>query len=94
MHMKLDDITAISLANKITGGGAAVGFFGFLSQINWVGLGGFLVTLLSFAFSAYMQIRREHRERRTSREREERRECREAREHEARLQAIRDRCGP
>ena len=82
------EVTAVSLGNKVMTTGALAGGFGWLAQINWMGLIGSVVAVLGFAASVYFQIRKDRREARES----ESREARKTELHEAQLRALRDRC--
>ena len=57
--------------------GAATGFFGWLSQVNWIGIVGVLVAVLGLIVNTYFQARRDRRE---------------AAESDARIQSIREQC--
>ena len=83
------EVVGISAANKTTFWGAFTGAFGWLAQVNWIGLAGFIIALLGFLANLYFQHRRDKRE---QAEREERR-FREDREHEMRMAALREKCG-
>lgn len=79
MPDKFDPVVEIlgsSVANKTTFAGGLTGLFGWLAQINWVGLIGVGVAILGLLFNVYFQIRRDRRE---------------AAESKARLQALRER---
>ena len=71
------EVVGASVASKgmITGG--AVGFVGWLSQVNWIGMAGVAVAVLGLVISTYFQIRKDRREHAES---------------QARLQAIKDQC--
>ncbi|MBD9459130.1 MULTISPECIES: holin [unclassified Pseudomonas] len=71
------EVVGASVASKgmITGG--AVGFVGWLSQVNWIGMTGVAVAVLGLVISTYFQIRKDRREHAES---------------QARLQALRDQC--
>lgn len=56
------EATAVSVANKATGAGAAAGMAGFFANINWLGVTGVFVALAGFAVSVYFQVRRDKRE--------------------------------
>lgn len=56
------DAVAVSITNKSMVGGAIAGVFGWLAQINWIGLGGFLIALSGLALNFYFQHRRDRRE--------------------------------
>lgn len=56
------EITAASLANKTTVCGAAAGFVGWLTQVNWIGLTGAMVAVVGLLVSVYFQWRRDKRE--------------------------------
>lgn len=71
------EVVGASVANKATVAGAVTGTFGWLAQINWIGLTGVIVAVLGLIISFYFQHRRDRRE--------------EA-ESAARLEAIRGRC--
>lgn len=63
------EATAVSVANKATGAGAAAGMAGFFTNINWLGVTGAFVALAGFAVSVYFQFRRDRRESEYHRER-------------------------
>ena len=56
------EVVGASVASKgmITGG--AVGFVGWLSQVNWIGMAGVAVAVLGLVISTYFQWRKDHRE--------------------------------
>ncbi|WP_286973568.1 holin [Pseudomonas sp.] len=66
-----------SVANKGMMVGAATGFLGWLSQVNWIGITGVLVAVAGLAVSTYFQAKRDRRE---------------AIESAARIQALREQC--
>lgn len=70
------EVVGASVASKgmITGG--AVGFVGWLSQVNWIGMAGVAVAVLGLVISTYFQIRKDRRE---------------AAESAARLEALKER---
>jgi len=72
------EVVGASIAQKVTTAGAAAGFLGWLSQVNWVGLTGALVAIAGLLMNWYFQRRRDRRE---------------ADESAARIQALRDQCG-
>ena len=72
------DAAAVSITNKSMLGGAIAGAFGWLAQINWIGLGGFLIALAGLAVNFYFQHRRDKREQAES---------------VARIEALREQCG-
>lgn len=57
---------AEAMANKSTMGGAAVGFVGWLADINWIGLTGAAVAVVGLLVNIYFQVRRDRREQRES----------------------------
>lgn len=67
-----------AITSKVTQGGAVAGIFGWLVQINWIGLAGVLIGLIGLAANMYFQHRRDKRETLESIER---------------IQALRDQCG-
>jgi len=71
------DALAISVSNKGMLGGAITGLIGWLGQINWIGLGGFLIALIGLLANIYFQHRRDKRE---------------TFESHARIAALKDRC--
>jgi hypothetical protein len=71
------DALVVSVTNKGMVGGAIAGLYGYLVQINWLGLGGFLIALIGLAANIYFQHRRDKRE---------------AAESLARIAALRDQC--
>lgn len=72
------DAAVVSITNKSMLGGAIAGAFGWLAQINWIGLGGFLIALGGLAVNFYFQHRRDKREQTES---------------AARIEALREQCG-
>ncbi|MGL4351801.1 MAG: holin [Plesiomonas shigelloides] len=75
--MRLDD-TAVQVANRTTEAGAVTGVVGWLASVNWIGWFGVMIALGGFAANIYFQRKRDKREQAES---------------EARLQALKDRCG-
>lgn len=71
------EVVGASVANKGMMVGAATGFVGWLSQVNWIGISGVIVAAVGMLVSIYFQARRDRRE---------------AAESEARIQALRDQC--
>lgn len=71
------EVVGASVANKGMMVGAATGFVGWLSQVNWIGIAGVLVAVFGLLVNAYFQARRDRRE---------------AAESEARIQSIREQC--
>lgn len=71
------EVVGASVANKGMLVGAATGFVGWLSQVNWIGISGVIVAAVGMLVSIYFQARRDRRE---------------AAESEARIQALRDQC--
>lgn len=84
VHEGVVETLAVSIANKGMLGGAVAGIYGWLIQVNWIGLGAFLVGLIGLLANIYFQIRRDKREAAESAAR--------TAESEARLEALRDRC--
>lgn len=74
----LIEVVGASVANKLTFGGAATGFIGWLVQVNWIGLAGVLIALAGLAANYYFSHRRDKREQAESL---------------ARIDALRERCG-
>lgn len=68
---------AASVSSKTTYAGAAAGLFGWLAQINWIGLSGVLIALIGLAVNFWFQYRRDRRE---------------SAEHRARIEALKARC--
>lgn len=60
------DQLAQGFAGKVTFGSAVAGLFGYLSQINWIGLSAVLFGLVSLIFNIYFMVRRDRREKRES----------------------------
>ena len=87
-HEGFVETLAVSISNKGMLGGAIAGLYGWLIQVNWIGLGGFLIALIGLSANIYFQHRRDKRE---QAEREERR-WREEREHQLRMAALKERC--
>ena len=93
------EAVVLPAANKGMMVGAATGFAGWISQVNWIGLSGVVVAVLGLVISTYFQIRRDRRENAEREAREVRevaerqaRELREAAESEARIAMYRERC--
>lgn len=63
------EVVGASVANKGMMVGAATGFVGWLSQVNWIGISGVAVAVLGLVISTYFQIRRDRREHAESAER-------------------------
>ena len=76
-HENIVEAVGISVANKGLIAGGATGLFGWLSQVNWIGIAGVVVAVLGLLISTYFQVRRDRREHAES---------------AARLQAIKDQC--
>lgn len=72
------DVIGAAIASKVTQAGAFAGIFGWLAQINWIGVSGVLIALAGLATNYYFQHRRDKREQAES---------------VARIQALRDQCG-
>lgn len=68
----------ISIANKMMVAGGSTGFLAWLSQVNWIGWLGVAVAVMGLAANLYFQRRRDKREQA---------------EHQARMDALKDRCG-
>ncbi|MFY1029134.1 holin [Pseudomonas asiatica] len=66
-----------SVASKGLYAGGVAGFVGWLTQVNWVGVGGVALALLGFLVNTYFQIRKDRRE---------------SRESDARIQALQEQC--
>lgn len=71
------DAVVVSVTNKGMVGGAIAGLYGWLVQINWLGLSGVLIALIGLAANIYFQHRRDKRE---------------ADESAARIAALREQC--
>ena len=56
------EAVGISVANKGLIAGGATGLFGWLAQVNWVGMAGVIVAVLGLVISTYFQIRKDRRE--------------------------------
>lgn len=56
------EAAVISVANKTTASAGAVGFIGWLSQINWLGLIGSMVAITGLVISTYFQWKKDKRE--------------------------------
>lgn len=77
IRMKMDD-AAILAATRTTEVGGVAGVVGWAAQINWIGWAGFLVAVIGLLVNLHYQRRKDKREQIES---------------EARMQALRDRCG-
>lgn len=71
------EAVSASVASKGMWAGGAAGLVGWLSQVNWIGVGGVVLALLGFLVNTYFQVRKDRRE---------------ARESEARIQALKEQC--
>lgn len=78
VHEGVIEAVGASISSKMTMAGAAAGFFGWAAQINWIGLSGVLIAIAGLATNYYFQHRRDRRE---------------AAESNARIAALRERCG-
>lgn len=78
VHDGMADVIGAAIASKVTQAGAFAGVFGWLAQINWIGVSGVLIALAGLATNYYFQHRRDKREQAES---------------VARIQALRDQCG-
>lgn len=56
------EVVGASVANKTTVAGAVTGLFGWMAQVDWIGLSGFLLAMAGFLVSVYFQWRRDRRE--------------------------------
>ena len=56
------EAVGISVANKGLIAGGATGLFGWLAQVNWIGIAGVAVAVLGLVISTYFQWRKDHRE--------------------------------
>lgn len=57
---------ALSATGKLTFGSAVIGLFGYLTDINWIGLSAVLFGFIGMAANIYFLVRRDRRERRES----------------------------
>lgn len=73
----LVEAVGASVASKGLYAGGVAGLVGWLTQVNWVGVGGVVLALLGFFVNTWFQMRRDRRE---------------TRESEARIQALKDQC--
>lgn len=78
VHEGMVEVVGAAAANKVTQVGAVAGVFGWLAQINWIGLAGVLIAVLGLAVNFYFSHRRDKREQAES---------------IARIEAMRERCG-
>lgn len=78
VHEGMVEVVGAAAANKVTQVGAVAGVFGWLAQINWIGLAGVLIAVLGLAVNFYFSHRRDKREQAES---------------TARIEAMRERCG-
>lgn len=78
VHDGMVEVFGAAAANKVTQAGAVAGVFGWLAQINWIGLSGVLIALAGLATNYYFQYRRDRREQAES---------------AARIEALREQCG-
>lgn len=78
VHEGMFEVVGAAAANKVTQAGALAGVFGWLAQINWIGLSGVLIAVLGLAVNFYFQHKRDKREQAES---------------SARIEALRDQCG-
>lgn len=70
--------SALATGNQSMMWGTVLGFFGYLAQINWIGLSGALAAVIGMLIAGFVQLRRNKRET-------------EARLEESRLNAERNR---
>lgn len=56
------EVIGVSVSNKATLAGAATGAFGWVTQINWIGVIGVAIALGGLLVNAYFQARRDRRE--------------------------------
>lgn len=71
------EAVSVSIASKGLYAGGVAGFVGWLTQVNWVGVGGVALALLGFLVNTYFQIRKDRRE---------------SAESAARIQALKEQC--
>ncbi|MNO20196.1 hypothetical protein D3C76_99450 [compost metagenome] len=75
----LVEAVGASVASKGLYAGGVAGLVGWLTQVNWVGVGGVALALLGFLVNTYFQIRKDRRE---------------AAESQARIEALKGQCRP
>lgn len=73
----LVEAVGASVASKGLYAGGVAGLVGWLTQVNWVGVGGVALALLGFLVNTYFQIRKDRRE---------------AAESQARIEALKGQC--
>lgn len=69
------EVAGASVANKTTAVGAAAGAYGYLVDINWIGLIGVAIAVLGYLTNLYFQKRRENFENIERQERNRREEA-------------------
>ena len=82
------EAVVLPAANKGMMVGAATGFAGWLSQVNWIGMSGVVVAVLGLIISTYFQIRRDRREAEANAANARRSDAESA----ARIKALMDKC--
>lgn len=75
----LVEAVGASVASKGLYAGGVAGLVGWLTQVNWVGVGGVALALLGFLVNTYFQVRKDRRE---------------AAESQARIEALKGQCRP
>ncbi|MCE1001845.1 holin [Pseudomonas sp. NMI1173_11] len=75
----LVEAVGASVASKGLYAGGVAGLVGWVTQVNWVGVGGVVLALLGFLVNTWFQIRKDRRE---------------AAESQARIEALKGQCRP
>ncbi len=79
----------VPAANKGMLAGGAVGLYGWLSQVNWIGISGVGIAVLGLLINVYFQARRDRREAEALAADARRADAESA----ARIKALMDKCG-
>ena len=56
------EVVGASVANKGMLVGGAAGMFGWLSQVNWIGIAGVAVAVVGLLINLFFQVRKDRRE--------------------------------
>jgi hypothetical protein len=83
------EVVGASVANKGMLAGGAVGLYGWLSQVNWIGISGVGIAVLGMLINVYFQARRDRREAEAIAADARRADAESA----ARIKALMDKCG-
>ena len=56
------DVAGVSTAHKVTVTGAMTGALGWMTQIDWLGVSGFVIAVAGIGINMFFQLRRDRRE--------------------------------